>query len=410
LFSHFIFPKALILLYSIYTTKSILVLFGVIYLEVLNCNYGEFFMPSNRRVIFSNSCAGIAADGSNSFTPIKGLQSFSTSINFNLTPYNEIGQTSLYENVEGTPDVSIQMSKLLDGYPPLTCLVTQGATEATLISRAAQKCIFGFAVHMDTVSAATGVPLSETLCSGAQLASLSFNFPSDGTFTEDVSLTALEQVFKTGSFLLTNFGTATFGNDVPASLYGSGGVQQRENLIYFTNAALTTLDANGSYDTDEITLLPQLIDGITASGANAVGSDGFTAHVQNISVSADLGREDIFELGRRTKYAQFANPLNEVTTSITTLATLGSQLTATEAGVYGDGNNLRNYTIKIRCEEGLLVDCGTQNKLASQEYGGGDAGGGNAQITYSFTNFNDLTVRHVADPTVALRIEHPDPA
>src|SRR5690606_8931853 len=157
-------------------------------------------------------------------------------------PYNEIGQTSLYENVEGTPDVSVQMTKLLDGYPPLACLFSQGATEATLTSRAAQKAIFGFAVHLDTVSAATGVPVAETICSGAVIRSIGSDFPSDGTFTEDLSVVCLEQVFKTGSFLLTNFGTAELGSDVPRSIAGSGGVQQRENLIWETNATLSTLD------------------------------------------------------------------------------------------------------------------------------------------------------------------------
>lgn len=367
-------------------------------------------MPTNRRVIFSNQCAAIAADGTTSYTPIKGLQSFSTSINFNLTPVNQIGQQSLYENIEGTPDLSITLSKVLDGYPPLICLASQGATDSTLVARAAQKCMFGFAVHLDTVTAATGVPLAETIMSGCQISSSSFSFPADGLFTEDMTLVALDQLFKTGTFLLTNFGTAEFGSDRPNSITGSGGVQQREDLIYFSTGILPAArDVNGAVDTDEVTLLPPLIDGITSSGVQGGSPDSFTAHVQNISASVDLGREDIFELGRRTKYAQFANPLNEVSTSITTLATLGSQLTATEAGVNEDGSNLSNYTIKIRCKEGLLIDLGTENKLSSQEYGGGDAGGGNAQITYTFTNYNDYTVRHPNDPTVGLRIENPTP-
>ena len=35
---------------------------------------------------------------------------------------------------------------------------------------------------------------------------------------------------------------------------------------------------------------------------------------------------------------------------------------------------------------------------ANLSYGGGDAGGGNATITYNFSNFNDLVVLHSGDP------------
>ena len=33
-------------------------------------------------------------------------------------------------------------------------------------------------------------------------------------------------------------------------------------------------------------------------------------------------------------------------------------------------------------------------------YGGGDAGGGNVTVTYSYTNFNDLSIRHRFDPNM----------
>ena len=42
---------------------------------------------------------------------------------------------------------------------------------------------------------------------------------------------------------------------------------------------------------------------------------------------------------------------------------------------------------------GLGLDLGSKNRLSSVSYGGGDAGGGNATSTYSYTNFNDLDVQ-----------------
>jgi hypothetical protein len=64
-----------------------------------------------------------------------------------------------------------------------------------------------------------------------------------------------------------------------------------------------------------------------------------------------------------------------------------------------------NETIKVQMQEGLVLDMGTKNKLASVNYGGANAGsrGGNGTVTYNYTTFNDMTVQHPADPTVALR-------
>jgi len=45
----------------------------------------------------------------------------------------------------------------------------------------------------------------------------------------------------------------------------------------------------------------------------------------------------------------------------------------------------------MRC--GYAFDLGKKNRLSSVSYGGGDAGGGNATTTYSYTNFNDLDVQ-----------------
>jgi len=49
-------------------------------------------------------------------------------------------------------------------------------------------------------------------------------------------------------------------------------------------------------------------------------------------------------------------------------------------------------------DDTTVLQLGNKNKLTSISYGGGDAGGGNATITYSFTNSNDFVVLHSGDP------------
>ena len=69
------------------------------------------------------------------------------------------------------------------------------------------------------------------------------------------------------------------------------------------------------------------------------------------------------------------------------LATAGDLIS-----VSGAAENLTAQTIEIRDTAGTVLNLGTQNKLTSVSYTGGDTGGGNATITYSYSTFNDLAV------------------
>jgi hypothetical protein len=62
------------------------------------------------------------------------------------------------------------------------------------------------------------------------------------------------------------------------------------------------------------------------------------------------------------------------------------------------GGNLSNHTIQVCLDDSTVIQVGNKNKLTSVSYGGGDAGGGNASITYSMQNNNDFVVLHSGDP------------
>jgi len=57
---------------------------------------------------------------------------------------------------------------------------------------------------------------------------------------------------------------------------------------------------------------------------------------------------------------------------------------------------LTDNDIVIKDTAGTVLNLGDasngKNKLTSVSYSGGDTGGGNATVTYSFSNFNVLTV------------------
>ena len=69
----------------------------------------------------------------------------------------------------------------------------------------------------------------------------------------------------------------------------------------------------------------------------------------------------------------------------------------TDAGACNTKANLNERRIRVATCEGMRIWLGKKNKLSSVSYGGGDAGGGNATVTYSYSTFNDCTVMHSGD-------------
>ncbi len=90
---------------------------------------------------------------------------------------------------------------------------------------------------------------------------------------------------------------------------------------------------------------------------------------------------------------------------ITVVSISGDVISVTEGGIYTTGNicsekagNLQNRTIRIATCEGIRIYLGPKNKLTAVNYFGGEAGGTNVGVSYTFTTFNHLTVMHSDDP------------
>lgn len=348
-------------------------------------------LNTNNRIFWAVKAVGVAADGSTTFTPIKGLQTVGINTTFNLSQVFQVGQSSIYEQVEDTPDVEVTLEKVLDGYPLIYHLATRQANSKTLIGRSNEKCSVAMSIFPDDLSSASGTPNTQVYMSGLYVSNISYNIALDDNSTESVTLIGDHKVWTTGNF---TFSGSLFNNqDVPLSLTsGTGGVQRREDLVW------------GAATNGTNTLLPggtNGIPGIAANGTNSLRANGrgYNAHINSISVSADFGREALNELGTRAPFFRFANFPIEVSTDIEVLTSDGDQISVTAGGVAGGGNNLDNERILVVMREGLKIDLGDKNKLQSVSYGGADAGGGNATVTYSYVTYNDMLVTHPQDPT-----------
>ena len=331
-------------------------------------------------------------------TEVHGLQSVGITTNFNLEQVFELGQLSIYQNVEGIPDIEVTLNKVLDGYPLVYVLATEEgtainpalvATSPTLPGRQNARVDMRLAIYPDTGVSATGNSIAAVTCSGMYVSSVSYTFPVDGNFTEDVTLVGNDKVWGT---VVT--GEFTGNDDQPVAIEG---VNRRQHLQM------------------PFCRFPTQIPGINPStGINQlIGSgSGHAVHFQNITVSTDLGRETINELGTFAPYHRYVTFPVEVTSEFEVLAVSGDGINATELGYYtgtqddysvatpsstGCDNprfNLLDQTIYLETCEGTKIYLGTKNKLSSVNYTGGDTGGGNVTITYSYTNFNDFVVAH----------------
>lgn len=347
-------------------------------------------MAANNRIFYATQAvylmpanSDLSSDYGYFYRP-KGVQSVGITTNFTLEQVFQLGQLDLYDQVEDVPEIEVTMNKVIDGTLPLYLMCVGGSGGYTgangqgLAQIANNRVHVRLALFSDTQSAADGPARDYVDCSGMYLSSVSYTFPVDGNATEDITLVGNNKVWNSAPAYggtVTDYG---FGNEATAE-----------------TAPATARRYKFSYDQS---ILP------TGSGGIPVPTGGTRTapYLQSVTLSTDLGREAINELGRMAPYYRYATFPVEVTSEFEVIAADGDKINADDFlssastcdTVY---KNLTNKPISITVcgasgTETLNVNLGDKNKLTSVNYTGGDTGGGNATITYSFQTFNAFKV------------------
>lgn len=310
-----------------------------------------------------NGPSGTLASKNPTYDTVQGLQSVGINTNFNLEPVYQMGQIELYDNYEEIPEVEVTLSKVLDGYPTIYSMAMGSGSLASLANN---RCGVKMLLFQDTNIAATGTPIASVECAPAYLSSVSYKFPTEGNFTEDVTLVSNDKTWATS--LSANANPLAQNSPDP-------GVGILRRGLWSKTSVLPTGDGGAS------TLA-------SASGGIAPGSK-----INNVTVSMNLGREQIRELGSRTPYYRYIKFPVEVTTEVEVTA-VGGDLVGIAGSTNASCNNpkaLTNKQIIIRLCDGTTLDLGSKNKLTSVNFTGGDMGGSNATITYSYTTYSEFT-------------------
>jgi hypothetical protein len=300
-------------------------------------------MPNNR-VFYASQ--GVSVGG----TTVQGAQSVGITTNFNLEQVFQLGQLALYDNVSLDPEVEITVSKVLDGESSIWKL--SSTTGSSLIANANDDSDIVVGIGNDT--SATVTSTSAITCSGVFVSSVSYTFPVDGSMTEEVSFVGNAKAL-TGS--------------VTAPTTSSNTTLRRQNLNFGAGDAVTPSEVSGK-------------------------------NITSVSISADLGRETMYKLGSLKPFHRFVNFPLEVTCEFEVSATDldGVAVDIPDDNCSGLADNKREIVI-VLCDstgsDAYKFDLGDQCKLTSVNYSGGDTGGGNATITYSYSTFNELTITDI---------------
>lgn len=358
---------------------------------------------------------GVDVDPSGRWEVVRGAQSVGMTTTFNFEQVFQLGQIEVYEFVELEPEVEFTVERVLDGTKPLWFMTTGPRGGVTLVERTADYRVdVAVPVYRDTQTRATGLPISMVYGSGMFLSSVTYTFPVDGNFTESVTLVGNDKIWSDFELAGDPY-PIELGAGTPTGVLLDQGSTQTQ-LGYPANVASTWFGApnngispfttDGGEDATVIgsgvqrresfdlacSRLPTEIPGVSASGT----LEGLVEHIQTITVSTDLGREDIFELGKKRPFFKFVTFPIEVTCAIEVITSQGDLIDAIsrEPAACERFNNTDNQEIILCLCEGLQIDLGVKNRLQSVDWGGGEAGGDNVTISYNYQNFNDLTITH----------------
>lgn len=338
----------------------------------------------------------------------RGIQSVGMTTTFNFEQIFQLGQLSLYEFVELEPEVEFTIEKVLDGTKPVWFMTTGPRGSTTLTARTADhKVDVCVPVYSDSQTVATGLPISACYGSGMFVSSVNYTFPVDGNFTESVTLLGNDKIwadFELGgdpypTTLARGSGVGDQGSTQAQLGFPSGILDPNPGgIAAFTTSGGedATVIGSGVQRRESFDLtnsrLPTEIPGVSASGTLG----GLVEHIQSITVSTDLGREDIFELGKKRPFFKFVTFPIEVTCAIEVITSQGDLIdaTSTEPAACQRVTNVDNQEIILKLCSGLQLNLGTKNKLQSIDWAGGEAGGDNVTVTYNYQNFNDLTISH----------------
>lgn len=305
---------------------------------------------ANKRVFYASQGVAVGLSGATP-TVVTGAQSVTMNTNFNIEQVFQLGRLEVYDNVVGDPNVEITINKVLDGG---SLLYNMAVGSGSLVATSDKVSKVQFVVGKETAETLSegGNTFTSITCDPIYLNSLSYTFPVDGDFTEEATFIGLSKT------------AGTSGLAAPGA-----GYTDRQTVLRRQNLKVS-----------ESSVLPTQVAG---------------KNISNISISADFGRESMYKLGQFKEFHRYVNFPLEISLEIEVIADNLDTTAIDVPDTACSGLNLpkEDVTLYLCDSQGGGVyqfDLGNAT-LTSVAFGGGDTGGGNATLTFSYTVYNELT-------------------
>lgn len=309
----------------------------------------------------------------------RGVQSCAVTTTYNLETVFQQGQLDIYSIDENRPQIEMTINRVLDGTIPLYLMASDPSTSPSGVAadlnprNASYQNDIALHVYPETNLRASGTADAKMLASGMFLSAITYTFPVDGPATEEIKFVGNNKFWNVG-----------VSGSCPNNFFPSGGTT---SIIPSAETAQTNAKAPAGITRRQHFLLTTstLPGDIPAADRNAI---------QRVTVSTDLGRDEILALGRKDPYTRVIKYPIEVTSAFEVVTSDGDKIQA-RASVDSDTTN---RSIVLKTKQGLTLDLGASNRLASIDFTGGDTSGGNVTVTYNYKTWNTLKISHAGYP------------
>lgn len=298
---------------------------------------------ATNRIFYACQAVGFGPGAGGASAALTGVQSVGVNSTFGLEQVFQLGQIEIYENIEGTPEVEVTIERVFDSASNLYKEFAGSAQPITSVATLRKSVTL--AIVDDSKSVHNGTGLIGVECTGVYMSNYSANFSTDGTSTDTITVVGNHQTW--GAETLT------------------------------LNAAVGTADVAKRQD-------------LTLSAAGIAGQSG---KVQSATASIDFGREDLLEFGSKTPYFRAASFPVECSAEVTYNAVAANlnhgSLNFTDGQTADVQSADSDITITYSAGGGT-GSVGISGRCTGMNYSGGDASGGNATVTYSYTGYNNF--------------------
>ena len=309
----------------------------------------------NQRVFYA--CQGICYND----VPVEGVQSVTLNTQQENIVLDQYGSLTVHKSVPNYPEITVSITRAMSSG---IGMLYSGTLEDNINTHNNTMCLF---IGKDTESKLASSPASDTyniFLSGVSINSVTYNFPADGNFTEELELITYHKYFNKCPVANTVFSNL---QDSASGLYRRQSLNSDDSII----------------------------------ATNLLPAD---ARISNVSVNASFGIQDVKEFGMNisnpNKLYRYAS-LPIVTSTSVTAIVRDSGLDFFEINPADDpashlchfsGLNSGTVPLKFKLCGGHELNLGTGN-LTSLSYNGGSVDGGNVEVNLTFESANVFTFK-----------------